>query len=389
MNFRKKLEQGKKGANFGLPMGIPKLDRAVGGVQRSSIFGIAAGPKGGKTTLVDFCFLINPFLYYLEQLKAGKTINIEWIYFSFEISRVKKEFKLATFFMNHDYGITHFIHKGKKFEISPNYLEGKIKDEDDEPIIIQPEHEAILLKIYEERIIPLFGEFDNEGEQIKKGLITFIEAKENPTGLRNTIGEYSANQGTWKKEKYTHKFTDAKGRSLTEEREKRIGYTPNDPDKYTIIITDHLRKIPKERGFTLKETVDKYIEYQVEFRNWCGFTFVDIIHLNRSMSDTDRIKYMKEFLYPTGDDIKETGNLSEEADYIITMLDPLDEKFNIDKHFGLEIRDSEGFELFPGYRSIHLVESRDTECPVHFRTIMKGNINTFEELPDQAGYGMG
>jgi hypothetical protein len=172
-------------------------------------------------------------------------------------------------------------------------------------------------------------------------------------------------------------------------RDKRESWQPNNPNKYTIIITDHLRKLKDERNFQKKQTVDKMVEYQVEFRNWCGWTFVDIIHLNRGMGDVQRLKYNKEYIYPTGDDIKETGNLSEEADYIFTMMNPNDEKYGLLKHFGLQIKTTSNEEIYPGYISIHLVESRDTECPVHFRAIMKGNINTFVPLVENTGYGSG
>ena len=390
MNFVEKFKKGLRGLNFGLPTGMAEIDKAIGGIQKAALYGVAAGPKVGKTTFVDFSFVLSPFLYYLEVLKRGNPddLEIEWIYFSYEIDRVKKEFKYITFFMFHDYGITHFNHKNEVYEISPNYIEGKMKDNDGEVIICSEEHQKLVYKIYEERIIPLFGEFDARGRQTKKGLIIFVENKENPTGIRNFIGDYSVENGEWIKTKYwTTIGTDEEGHPIKEQREKRESWIPNNPNKYTIIVLDHLRKIPSERGFQKKQTVDKMIEYQVEFRNWCGFTFVDIIHLNRSMSDVARLKYNAEFIYPTGDDIKETGNLSEEADYIFTLMNPNDEKYNINKHFGLLIKSTSNDELYPNYISIHLVESRDTECPVHFRSIMKGNVNSFVELVERSGYG--
>lgn len=390
MNFKTKFKKGLQGLNFGLPTGIPEIDKSQGGLQRSAIYGVAAGPKVGKTTFVDYSMVISPYLYYLSELEKGnpKNISIEWIYFSFEIDRVKKEFKYVVFFMYHDHNITHFKWKDEVHEINPNYLEGKMKDNDGETIIPTEEHQNIAMEIYERRIIPLFGEYDEKGKLIKPGLIKFVENKENPTGLRNYIGQYSAQNGEWVKSKYK-KLTGhtEEGEPLYIMAEKRESWIPNDPNKFVIIITDHLRKIPSERGFNKKQTVDKMIEYQVEFRNWCGFTFIDIIHLNRNLSDTNRLKYQSEFIYPTGDDIKETGNLSEEADYIFTLMNPNDEKYGIDKHFGLQIKTSSNDEIYPNYRSIHLVESRDTECPVHFRSIMKGNVNSFEPLEKQSGYG--
>ena len=68
--------------------------------------------------------------------------------------------------------------------------------------------------------------------------------------------------------------------------------------------------------------------------------------------------------------------------YIITLMNPNDEKYGLSKHFGLQIKDTSNDETYPGYTSIHLVESRDTECPVHFRSIMQGNLNNFTELEE-------
>jgi len=390
MNFEYKFKQGLKGLNFGLPMGMSTMDRKTGGIQREAIYGVAAGPKVGKTTWVDYSFVLVPAEYYMAELLKGnpQELEVEWIYFSYEISRVKKEFKYVTFFMARDYGITTFDWKNEVYELTPNYLEGRMRDNDDQRIIPSEEHQRIILEIYKQKIIPLFGEYNEKGVRIKKGLINFIEYRENPTGLRNYIGDYSSKNGTWNKTKYWVTIgKDGDGQPIKEQREKRESWIPHNPKKFTIIILDHLRKLKEERGYSKKQTVDKMIEYQVEFRNWCGFTFVDIIHLNRGMSDVQRLKYNKEFLYPTGDDIKETGNLSEEADYIYTMMNPNDDKYGLDKHFGLTIKSSANDELYPNYISIHLVESRDSECPMHFRTIMKGNINHFESLVEQGGYG--
>jgi hypothetical protein len=390
MNFEYRFEQGLKGLNFGLPTGIPEIDRLVGGIQREAIYGIAAGPKVGKTTFTDYGFVIKPSEYYIAELLRGnpKNLEVEWIYFSFEISRVKKEFKYVTYYMAKDYGITTFDWKDEVYELSPNYLEGKMRDNEDKVIIPSEEHQRIVLEIYENKIIPLFGRYDRNGVQTEKGLIIFVDVRDNPTGIRNYLGRYSSEHGTWIKSKYNKEVgKNHDGSPIYEVREKRESWKPNNPNKFTIIVTDHLRKLKNERNFQKKQTVDKMIEYQVEFRNWCGFTFVDIIHLNRGMSDVQRLKYNNEFIYPTGDDIKETGNLSEEADYIFTMMNPNDEKYGLSKHFGLQIKSSDNSEIYPNYISVHLVESRDTECPIHFRTIMKGNINSFQPLVENDGYG--
>lgn len=367
MNFIEAFKKGQIGKNFGLPTGLPKLDRAIGGIQKKAIYGIAASPKAGKTTFVDQCFVIEPYLYQAQN--PDKNLKIDWIYFSFEIDRIKKEFKYAASFFYRDYGLSDFTYNGKVYEISPNYLLGKFQDELGNIVPVSKEHKEILKEIYYKRIIPLFGEYNVVGKKIKNGLIDFIEEKTNPTGIRNYLLNYAKENGNFIFENYN---ILENGTNVVK---KRIsGYQPKDPDKYTIIVLDHIRKMNSERGFSMKENIDKMLSYQCELRNWCGYTFVDVAHMNRGLSNTERIKFMAEQLYPTGDDIKDSGNISEDCDFLITLFNPQDEKYNIKKHFGLDL------EPYPKYRSIHLVESRDTECPIHLRANMYGNINLFKQI---------
>ena len=130
----------------------------------------------------------------------------------------------------------------------------------------------------------------------------------------------------------------------------------------------------------MKENVDKVIEYMVELRNLCKYIFIPIIHLNRSMTDIQRMKYMGDTLFPGPEDVKDTGNLSEECNHMFTMFNPNDERYNLDSHFKTKIRDSEGNELYPNMRTIHLVESRHSTYPQHFRLEMEGNIKNFKQL---------
>lgn len=378
MNFVEQVKQGQLGKNAGLTTGLKPLDDALNGIQKKAIYGVAAAPKVGKTTFVDFAFVLEPYLAYIEFKKQHpeSKLKVKWIYFSFEIDRVKKELKYASYFMQRDHGINMFTHKGRVYPMSPNYLEGKIKDQDNEVILLQPEHFEKLKQIYAERIIPMFGEYSPNGKKIKDGCIDFIEERDNPTGLRNYLLHYAGQNGTFIKENY--KTKNEQNQEVVKSR--IVGYHEANSELYTLIITDHARKIKKERGYSLKENIDKFIEYQVELRNWCKFTFVDVIHLNRSIGAVDRVKFFSEHLYPTGDDVKDTGNLSEDADYMITMFNPQDERYNIKRHFGLDLFDEDGNCLYPFYRSIHLVESRDTECPNHLQVNMFGNINAFQQI---------
>jgi hypothetical protein len=371
MNFIEEYKKGQSGGNKGLPMGpgLQNVAKAINGVQRARIYGIAAPPKAGKSTFTDYAFVIQPFLYAVEH-----NVPIEWIYFSFELDRVSKEFDFAAYFLFHDYEVSTITlpegvtKEGKSvIGLSPDYLRGRMQDDKEKIIKVDDRIFELIKDVYIKRIIPLFGEYGVDGKQISKGYITFIEEKDNPTGIYKYLKKHAEKDG---------KFITAKYGGST----RITGYQPNNPGKFTIIITDHLRKLVPERGFLMKQTVDKYIEYSVELRNWCGYTFAHIIHLNRGLTETGRMKEFGDMLFPGSDDIKDTGNLAEDADFVFTIFNPNDQRYNLKKHFGTVIKDSKDNPIYPNLRTIHLVESRHCEFPQHFRSNMFGGLKNFELL---------
>lgn len=378
-NFISTFLLGKEGKNLGLPTGIVPLDQAINGIQKGKSYGLAAAQKVGKTTLADFSFVLSPYLYSLKSNSHIKTKNINWIYFSYEIARVSKEYKYAAFFMAHDFGVWNFMYKDKLYLMNQDYLTGaQLHNNGDgttEQIPITKEHEDILKVIYTDRIVPIFGEYDIYGKKIRQGKIDFIEDTENPTGIWKYLMNYAKANGEFIFEDYeTTNDTGAK------EIKKRIsGYTEKNPDLYTIIIVDHIRKLRRERGFTLKENIDKWLEYSTILRNICKFTFLNICHSNRQVSNIDRLKFAGEYIYPTADDVKDSGNLSEESSLLLTMFNANDEKYSLNRHFGVDLI-SDGKRVHPDYRSIHIAESRYTPSPAHIQARMLGGVNMFLPL---------
>jgi hypothetical protein len=371
MNFVTVFKQGQKGRNKGLATGLQSLDGAVDSIQRGTLITVASAPKTGKSTFVNFCYVIYP---YLESLK-DTSIDIEWIYYSLEMDRVKLEFRFAAFFLFYDYNIKTFSHKGEIHPLSPRYLLGRLKDDDDEVILVSKEHKEALGKVYRERIIPLFGEYDIHGKKLKNGKITIITESTNPTGIFHELLHIASKNGTFIEEEYLKTETIADSTKSVSKKFKRImGYTPNNPEKYTIIILDHIRKVRSERGYTKKQIIDKTLEYFVVLRNWCNFTFVNISHINRNLDNLERMKWNKERLYPTSGDIKDSSNGAEDSDIVITLFNPHDDKYQLETHFEVELK------LHPNYRSIHIVESRDTDAPQHLKVEFFPNLQYLREL---------
>lgn len=370
-NLVEEFKKGQKGLNFGLTTGILALDRAINGTQKGVSIGVAAAPKAGKTALCDYSFVISP---YLQMVKANRLEDIEWIYFSYEIDRLSKEFKFAAFFMANDYNVYSFQYKDQTYGVDAEYLRGrklhKLPNGDNEVIPVSKEHEEKLKNIYINRIIPLFGEYDKYGRKIKQGKIDFIVESENPTGINKYIVSHAKKNGKYVTEGYS--IINDKGER--ENRSRVIGYTPNNEKKWTIIIIDHIRKPTRERGFTMKENIDKLLEYTTISRNLHQYTHINICHSNRGVSNVERLKFAGENIFPTADDVKDTGNLAEESTILLTLFNPNDEKYNLDKHMGVELKD------YPNYRSIHITENRNGNAPVHIQTEFLGGVNMFNPL---------
>lgn len=375
MNVIERFNEGQAGQNKGLYMGkgLHALSVIINGVQRARNYAVAAGPKVGKSTLVDAGFVIGPW-----EDAISKGIPIEFHYYSYEIDRVAKEFDYICHYLYELYGIEQIqLPEGQTVNglsiipLTSDYLMGQIQDDSPvkEVVKVSPDMFLKIKEIYETKIIPLFGEYNGEGALVKPGVINFVEAKENPTGIRNKLIAYAERNG-----QFIYETSVGSGGTTFK---RAIGYKPNNPNKMVIIVMDHLRKLPLERGFKIKETVDKYLEYATELRNLCKFSFVHIIHLNRSMADIKRLQYLEDRIYPTPEDIKDTGNLSEECNYIITMFNPNDDKYHLKKHFGTIIKDTNNNILYPNMRTIHLVESRHCPAPQHVRVSMLGNLKAF------------
>ncbi len=380
-NFIVEYKKGQLGKNKGLPMGdgLQAISKAIDGIQRGMMYVVASPPKTGKSTLVNYGFVISPYLYSLK----NKNVNIRWIYYSWEMDRVTMEFDYVCHFLYSDYNIVKIdLPEGITCEgnswvaISSALLRGQRQD-DNGNIILIPDYLFEKIKvIYEERIIPLFGEYSVEGLKIKSGLIEFIDKTDNPTGIYKNILNFAASRGNFIFEEYLS--------SRTNQMEKKIvGYNSNDPDEYVIVIIDTIRKVRKEKGFNNKETVDKTVEYITELRNFLNYTFIPIVHLNRDMADIDRLKFMGDLIFPQPETIKDTGNLSEEATHVFTMFNPNDERYNLTKHFGLVIKDAKRNEIYPNLRTIHLVESRYVPYPQHFRVNMNGALKDFKKFEER------
>lgn len=332
LDFLGEVEQGRKGVYKGLKGGLERFDKFTNNIQKSTYYLIGAAPKSGKTGFLDHRFVIQAYL-------QNPDAKINWIYFSYEISKLEKMAKFCAYFIRELYGDL----------VDSNIIlsrgENKLSDELHEKVI----------HIYKDYVEPLFKR------------IQFYEDRENPTGIYFKLLEYAKKHGEFI---YTP-YTDDSGK----ERQKITGYKENDPELYTIVIADHIGLLSLEKGYDKKANIDKLSSYFVWMRNICKFTPVIVSQFNRDLGKVDRLKFNGESLQPTLEDFKDSSNTSEDASMVIAIFNaglyP-----HIEKHLGYNIK-----EIGKGYRSLHILASRNTESGVNIGLHLEGETGRFSELP--------
>jgi len=353
-DFRLVVEKGKLGTNKGIKSGFSRLDNFTSNLQMESYHCIGAAPKTGKTAYIDSRYVLNPYLLNPEE-------DIHWIYFSYEISRLKKVPKWISWFIREKY----------KKEMDPAYILSKGKH------TLSKEDENLVYKVLEEDIIPLLGDYNEDGLLIKQGKIDFHERKTNPTGIRNYITNYFNSIGEYKE---GYAYVEKEG---NKEQIKTSVYKLKEEfkNRKTIIIVDHIALVSKERGFNNKENIDKLSEYFVNIRNIYKPLIVITQQFNRDIAKIERLKFSGEDLKPTKEDFKDSGNTAQDVDQLYSLFKPSIYP-HIDSYLGnsekkWKIRSMNKNDLF-----IHLLESRDTEGFIDLGCCIYGESGYIQELPE-------
>lgn len=348
MSFNSQLINGSKGYYSGYYMGngLRNLSIAIGGVGKGNSYVIGSPPKVGKTTLVDNGFLIGPYEYAISNNKS-----IEILYFSFEIDDILKQFDLVCHYIYKKHKIDSIKFNDRTYKglntvpISSNLLMGRLLCDNNKPLTLSESVRNNIKKVHEDYVQPLL-----------RNNCTIIEERLLPKDFENYILNHALRNG---------KF-------------EGNNYIPNDPSKLTIVIIDHIRKFISPKGYNLKQTIDEVSNTIVTLRNKLKYAFATVVHTNRSLSDHNNMKFYGDRIFPTAEQIKESGNLSEDSTHVLTMFNPNDDRYNLKTHFGMKIKNNNGDMLYPNLRTIHLVECRFADSPQHFKTLMRGNVKTFE-----------
>lgn len=307
------------------------------GIEQGQYVVVTAPTKGSKSQFTNFMYVFTPVLY--AYYNPGK-IDLKIIYFTLEENTDRIVQRFMSFLLN-------YLSKGE-IRISPRDL----RSTDNTKPLSKEILDVLRSKEYTE-ILDFFEK-----------TVDFISDGCNPTGMYKICRDYALSQGT---------IVNKRVKYGEEEFDKFDRYIPNNSKLYKLVITDHIALVEKERGFTDKQAIDKWSEYEVKYlRNRYGFTCIDI---QQQAFEGEGIEAQK--LGKVEGSISSLGDskyTARNANIVLGLFSPF--KFEMPQYKGYDIT-----KFRDNIRFLKIYVNRDGEmggvCPLFF----DGAVCQFGELP--------
>lgn len=341
----KRRENVIKGNVNCIPLPFRRFSTQIPGIEQGQYVVVTASTKAGKTQLASYLYLYTPLKFAFEH---PDKCRVHIIYFALEESpqRVRERY------------ISHLLNQLDGIRISP----ADLRSTDSEYPLPEDIIKILETQKYQDRL----KFFDDH--------VQFETENLNPTGIRNVCINYARSVGT------VHSHSIRSNANPDTEIEVFDNYEPDDPNLYKIVIVDHMSLIEVERGYTMKNTVDKLSEYFVKYlRNRYNFTCVAIQQQAFENEGLEAIKLKK--MKPTLAGLSDTKYTSRDSNLVLGIFSP--DKFGLERWMDYDIS-----RLRNNARFVEILANRDGEvggvCPLLF----DGATCNFEEMPSPDNVGM-
>ena len=197
--------------------------------------------------------------------------------------------------------------------------------------------------------------------------ISFHSSK-NPTGCWKEVKAYAEANG-----KTTYDIVKIKDEFGVENEVKKFKYyTPNNPNEYVFIIIDHISLAENERGLDLRQTINKWSEYMIIFRN--RYNYIPVVIQQQSMETTSLEAFKQSKIRPTMAGLSDSKATGKDCTVMIGITNP--SSYEIPNYLGYDVQ-----RFKDHFRVMEIVLNRNGRsnglCPLFF----DGAINSFKELP--------
>jgi hypothetical protein len=321
-----------RGDVIAIPWSLRRLSSLIPGVERSKYYLITASPKGGKTQLADFLFVIEPIEWYI---RTKPKIKLKILYFSLEMSKESKILQAISYKLNKDYGIS----------IAPQHLKSTFGN-----------------YVLDEKILRIIHSRDFQAWLSKfESLVTYIDDIRSPERIHRFVKGYAEKHG---------KYLEKDG--IIED------YLPNDPDEHVIVVCDHLSLLSPDNGDTLHNAMYKYSAYHcLEFRDRFKYT---VVNIQQQSADSSKQQFdyrgnsILEKIRPSPDGLADMRLSSRDVNLMISLFNP--SSYNIEEHEGIDLR-----QIGNWHRELFINLNRDGLANASLQLYFNGAVNEFMELP--------
>ena len=321
LNFDSLIELIEKRRNkdsfFDISFPFKSFNEELPSIERGCYYLIGGETGTGKTAFADDVFLFNSY----DQLKE----KVDFLYFSFEISKERKLLKGLCRKIFLDTGIlidSKYVLSNGELKISDEHLE--------------------LIKKYK----PYVEEFSKRIEiydiKLPKSTIKNIVFNK-----LKTLGKLEVSQGSI------------------------VKFEPHDPTKYLFLFLDHNSLVKNDDGLSKKQIIDDLSSFFLEIRNKANVTIINIQQFNRSIQNSDRVNIDR--LRPQTSDFRETSVTQDDANVIIGLFNPF--KYKISQIGEVNIE-----ELADRQRLVFLLKNRDGNSDIFWMLGFIGECGNFMDL---------
>lgn len=321
-----------------VPNPFHRFSHKFPGIEQGKMYLFSGASKASKTQIMNFMMVYNTVLYAYN----NPDIIIPRIFY-YPLEETKDNITLR--FMCYLLYILYNV------RISPVELTSTYSGHPVDPRVIsllKSKEISEILDFYEEHV-------------------TF-ETSRNPTGIWKDICAYAKNNGRIHTKTYETKDID--GTPIT--KQAFDYYEPYRANEYVMFIVDHVSLLDTERGFTLKQSIDKLCEYFVMARN--QYNYIPVVVQQQNIESIGLEAFKANKIRPTLAGLADSKDTGKATDVMFGITNPFN--YEIPEYLGYNIKTLKG-----NFRCLEIVLNRSGEsnsiCPLYF----DGAMNFYKELP--------
>ena len=322
-----------------IPFDFTRFSNDIPGIEKDKYYLISGNTKSGKSQLTNYLFLYTPLLYAYHN---PEKVRVKIFYFPLEETPENITLRFMSYLLFTLSGI-RIAPIDLKSTNSNKILPQNILD------LLESEEYISILKFYEENVIFL--------------------TERNPTGVWRMMLKYAQDTGTihYKDINITNKET-----GLVETRQVFDYYEPHDAKEYVLCITDHVSLLESERGYDLRQTINKFSEYMMILRN--KYHIIPIVVQQQSTETSSLEAFKNNKIRPTTAGLADSKYTSKDCTVMLGITNPF--VHELPEYYSYDITQFKG-----NIRFLEVVVNREGESNNIVALYFDGAVNYFRELP--------